>query len=183
MDGPEGASEDVTTSASSSASLGSKTSRLQRELAWVEEMARTHKKTYQVWQHRKLILSALPSPDLDQEMDFIGTVLTQDSKNYHTWAYRQWLLLQYGGSQQPSDTSNGSTASAKVWDGELAYVQKLLQEDARNNSAWNHRFFILFGSRRAEAGPAKIGLKDDKAETSTSSEKDNVAKCVAIEAE
>jgi hypothetical protein len=33
-----------------------------------------------------------------------------------------------------------------VWDGELEYAEKLLTEDVRNNSAWNHRFFIVFES-------------------------------------
>lgn len=29
---------------------------------------------------------------------------------------------------------------------ELASVETLLGKDVRNNSAWNHRFFLLFGS-------------------------------------
>lgn len=33
-----------------------------------------------------------------------------------------------------------------MWDGELAYADKLLEEDLRNNSAWNHRFFVAFES-------------------------------------
>ncbi len=30
-----------------------------------------------------------------------------------------------------------------LWDGELDYVDKLLNEDIRNNSAWNQRFFVI----------------------------------------
>ena len=30
-----------------------------------------------------------------------------------------------------------------LWDGELDYVEKLLQEDHRNNSAWNQRYFVI----------------------------------------
>lgn len=30
-----------------------------------------------------------------------------------------------------------------LFDDELAYVDKLISEDVRNNSAWNQRFFVL----------------------------------------
>lgn len=29
------------------------------------------------------------------------------------------------------------------WDGELEFTERLLQEDVRNNSAWNQRYFVL----------------------------------------
>lgn len=33
-----------------------------------------------------------------------------------------------------------------LWDqGEIEYVDTLLKTDVRNNSAWNHRFFLVFG--------------------------------------
>lgn len=33
-----------------------------------------------------------------------------------------------------------------LWEqGELEYVDELIETDVRNNSAWNHRFFIHFG--------------------------------------
>lgn len=33
-----------------------------------------------------------------------------------------------------------------LWEkGEVEYVDKLLDQDVRNNSAWNHRFFVIFG--------------------------------------
>jgi protein farnesyltransferase/geranylgeranyltransferase type-1 subunit alpha len=42
---------------------------------------------------------------------------------------RQWLVKRFD-----------------LWDqGELEYVNELIVKDVRNNSAWNHRFFILFG--------------------------------------
>lgn len=31
----------------------------------------------------------------------------------------------------------------KLWDGELEYVEELLEEDVRNNSAWNQRHFVI----------------------------------------
>jgi protein farnesyltransferase/geranylgeranyltransferase type-1 subunit alpha len=30
-----------------------------------------------------------------------------------------------------------------LWEGELDFISRLLQEDVRNNSAWNQRYFVL----------------------------------------
>lgn len=40
--------------------------------------------------------------------------------------YRQWVLREFG-----------------LWDQELAYIDSLLKEDLRNNSAWNQRYFVV----------------------------------------
>jgi len=53
----------------------------------------------------------------------------KDAKNYHVWSYRQWLVRKFG-----------------LWDqGEIEEVERLLMRDVRNNSAWNHRWFLVFG--------------------------------------
>jgi hypothetical protein len=52
--------------------------------------------------------------------------LDDDSKNYHAWAHRQVVV-----------------ACGAAWQQEQLYVQRLLAEDVRNNSAWNQRFFVL----------------------------------------
>ncbi|TFY73615.1 hypothetical protein EWM64_g10397 [Hericium alpestre] len=38
-----------------------------------------------------------------------------------------------------------------MWAGELAFVERLLEKDLRNNSAWHHRFFVVF-ERGSESG-------------------------------
>ena len=67
-----------------------------------------------------------------QELAFVRTVLSDsgDAKNYHAWGHRQWVLRTFGG-----------------WEAELAYVEELLQQDLRNNSAWNQRFYVLQSSQ------------------------------------
>ena len=55
-----------------------------------------------------------------------------DTKNYHTWAYRQWLLAEFN--------------SPELWAGELDFVEMMLRHDVRNNSAWHHRFFVVWES-------------------------------------
>jgi protein farnesyltransferase/geranylgeranyltransferase type-1 subunit alpha len=31
----------------------------------------------------------------------------------------------------------------KLWDGEFAFIEEMLKQDPRNNSAWNQRFFVV----------------------------------------
>ena len=76
------------------------------------------------------LISTLPS----KELSFLAKVLAKDAKNYHVWAYRQWLVEHF--SLWPTSESKGS---------ELFFIDSLLANDVRNNSAWNHRYFVLFG--------------------------------------
>ncbi len=51
------------------------------------------------------------------------------NKMFHLWFninFRQWVLKEF-----------------QLWESELAYVKQLLTEDLRNNSAWNHRYFVI----------------------------------------
>jgi len=52
-----------------------------------------------------------------------------DAKNYHVWSYRQWVVRRFD-----------------LWEkGELESTEEMLKKDIRNNSAWNHRWFVVFG--------------------------------------
>lgn len=123
---------------------------LRAELGWLDDLAHRNMKSYQVWQHRRLIVSELGEPG--RELEFVKENLDKDAKNYHTWGYRQWVLAHFGGlslALSPSSTSalagsKGAGDYPELWDGEEAYVDQLLQEDVRNNSAWNHRWFVNF---------------------------------------
>lgn len=120
----------------------------------MDAFAVNNMKTYQVWHHRRLLITHLttgtsetkpasdPLDTAQAELEFISRVLDVDTKNYHTWSYRQWLLAHF---DDPA-----------LWLGELPYVDDLLQADVRNNSAWHHRYFVVFGrGSRAQATPAE----------------------------
>ena len=123
---------------------------LRAELRWLDALAHGNMKSYQVWQHRRLVVAALGDPD--GELDFVAHNLARDAKNYHTWGYRQWLLAHFGGLDLPLSSevassvegSRGAGCFPQLWNGELDYVDSLLRQDVRNNSAWNHRWFTNF---------------------------------------
>lgn len=68
------------------------------------------------------------------ETAFIAQMFEQDPKNYHVWSYRQWLVKRFD-----------------LWgNDELDETAKLIEADVRNNSAWNHRYFVLTGNEQGE---------------------------------
>jgi len=98
---------------------------LKEELEKMEDAALEIMKCYQIWRHRQVLVDALNDPC--EEMEFLKEVFACDAKNYHTWAYRQWLMNRFN-----------------LFDkSELEYIDQLLSEDIRNNSAWNQRMFFF----------------------------------------
>jgi len=69
-------------------------------------------------------------------------MLSGDAKNYHVWSYRQWLIRRYElwTSRLPSGRASPFETTTEIQETEL-----YIQDDVRNNSAWNHRFFIITG--------------------------------------
>ena len=42
-----------------------------------------------------------------------------------------------------------------LWSDELAFTSKLINEDIRNNSAWNQRYFVLANTTDLEGEPVQ----------------------------
>ncbi|KAG6169086.1 hypothetical protein E4U24_002917 [Claviceps purpurea] len=108
------------------------------EINWLNEVAMSNLKNYQIWHHRQLLMDHyVPSIASEKEtvaklarteIQFVNTMLEEDAKNYHVWSYRQYLVKKLG-----------------MWNiTELAATQNLIEDDIRNNSAWAHRFFLIF---------------------------------------
>lgn len=103
---------------------------LGEELRYIETMAAESSKNYQLWHHRELItrIRGLSTEDIPHEKDFLKDMLEEDAKNYHVWCYRQWLCKNF--------------PDFRI--GEVDYTATLIKQDIFNNSAWNHRYFLLF---------------------------------------
>ncbi|KND91984.1 Protein farnesyltransferase/geranylgeranyltransferase type-1 subunit alpha [Tolypocladium ophioglossoides CBS 100239] len=108
------------------------------EITWLDEVALKNLKNYQIWHHRQLLMDyyypMIFGDDEDvkrlakSETDFIAMILAEDTKNYHVWSYRQYLVEKLG-----------------LWTpSELGATQSMIEDDVRNNSAWSHRFFVVF---------------------------------------
>ncbi|KAH7401908.1 hypothetical protein DE146DRAFT_445167 [Phaeosphaeria sp. MPI-PUGE-AT-0046c] len=108
---------------------------LKDEIAWLNPTALKHLKNYQIWHHRHTIIDAFGSPE--GEPEFINTMLEQDSKNYHVWSYRQWLVKRFDLFNKPE---------------ELDWTADMIDADVRNNSAWNHRYYLVVGGCDGKPG-------------------------------
>lgn len=131
---------------------------LKEEIEWLNKVSLKYLKNYQIWfvsgtaherlkskhphsflcrHHRQVLMSSREHfPTLPaQELDFLKEMFAQDSKNYHVWTYRHWLVRHF-----------------QLWDTarEIQDVEALIDADVRNNSAWNHRFVLRFGPRTNE---------------------------------
>ena len=138
----------------------------------MDELAVKFLKTYQVWHHRRLLVTI--TRKAKEELAFIQKGLQVDEKNYHTWSYRQWILAHFGGTgnnntfttttttttKSTSDTENHieNVEDNSLWEGELDFIDSMLNSDIRNNSAWHHRFFVVWacGIREGEEDRAHI---------------------------
>ena len=106
---------------------------------------RPRREAYRIHRHhRQVIMSHIPTLP-PTETSFLARMFAQDAKNYHVWSYRQWLVRHFS-----------------IWDNELPYVESLLHSDVRNNSAWNHRWFVVFAQH---TDPQKHSIKNDDADT------------------
>lgn len=115
------------------------------ELAWLNGVSLKYLKNYQIWHHRQVLLeSQTHFPNIpEKELDFLMEMFAQDSKNYHVWTYRHWLVRRFN-----------------LWDlpREIEDVESLIKADVRNNSAWNHRYMLRFGPRSERAGMENSGF-------------------------
>ncbi|EWG42793.1 protein farnesyltransferase/geranylgeranyltransferase type I alpha subunit [Fusarium verticillioides 7600] len=122
------------------------------EITWLNEVALSNLKNYQIWNHRQLLMDYYyPLIEEDtatvrqlarSETQFITKMLESDAKNYHVWSYRQYLV-----------------SKLSMWTmSELLSTQNHIEEDVRNNSAWSHRFYLVFSDPTAStpgSGPTE----------------------------
>ncbi|KAJ2996892.1 CAAX geranylgeranyltransferase alpha subunit [Globomyces sp. JEL0801] len=113
--------------------INSLQSDLDQEWIFLNDLGAHNPKSYQIWyskyvnpvRHQRQALSERASTP-KVEIEYVNRMIEMDSKNYHAWSYRQWLVRTHN-----------------IWEAEMKESDYWIQNDVRNNSAWNHRFFIL----------------------------------------
>lgn len=113
---------------------------LLEELDWCEEVALENEKNYQIWNYRQRVIELiLEDPEkaaqfqYRREYPIIQMMLGLDAKNHHVWLYRNWYVQKFN----LFDDLN-----------EISSVAALIDLDVRNNSAWTHRFFLIFSQKK-----------------------------------
>lgn len=115
--------------------IGALKSDLAAELLLTSRVIADSSKNYQVWHHRRWIVTQLGAAAVPGELAITASVMGEDSKHYHAWSHRQWLLQHFD--------------AEAVWEGEDAFTAAMIAADVRNNSAWSHRYLALTRGRPA----------------------------------
>ncbi|KAF7295305.1 Rab geranylgeranyltransferase [Mycena indigotica] len=117
---------------------------LTEDLNMTTAALRLHPKVYWIWNHRRWCLENVPNgPGTDEEGDIDGwrktnwdremfvvdKMLDADSRNFHAWSYRRYVLAGMP-VRRPETT-------------ELAYTTRKIEANFSNFSAWHQRTKLL----------------------------------------
>jgi len=112
---------------------------LDEELDHTMALLRQHPKVYWIWNHRRWSLENMPDTPSevggqpgfwkrqrwDRELAMVEKMLDRDSRNFHAWNYRRYVLASH--------------PVPKTVEDELAYTEKKIQANFSNFSAWHQR--------------------------------------------
>ncbi|CAM9854103.1 unnamed protein product, partial [Heterosigma akashiwo] len=121
---------------------------LEKELTMISHFLKLHPKGYQGWYHRRFV--AEKTGCFKKELKFTEECLTiedtfeltSNSKNYHSWCHRQWALKMIL-AMNDGNENDGESIIVQILEDEIKFVEAMIAKDLRNNSAWNHRWFVL----------------------------------------
>ncbi|GKT36143.1 hypothetical protein ADUPG1_009163 [Aduncisulcus paluster] len=137
---------------------------LNAELEFTHQFILKSIKVFQLWNHLEEIISKYRDSILKSEISeeekaktlktlaigeiaFSTSVLDVDSKNYHCWTYRQFIIRTFD-----------------IYEGELAFSQSLIVKDRLNNSAWSYRMWVIdYWFSRYSTDPKFLKLPSDMA--------------------
>lgn len=106
---------------------------LTEELYFVTQQLHRSPKSYWIWNHRMWCLQMDHLSDWDGELKLIDKFLQVDSRNYHVWSYRRFII-----GCQKRDT-NVDLSDELIDYNEFKFTTKMINKDISNYSAWHNR--------------------------------------------
>lgn len=99
-------------------------------------------KCYWIWNYRLWVLNEaterLPTPAArkvwETELGLIGKMLHRDSRNFHAWGYRRFVVEQL---------ENPQLGGESMVEAEFAYSTSKIEANLSNFSAWHHRSQLI----------------------------------------
>ncbi|CAG8552390.1 5775_t:CDS:2 [Diversispora eburnea] len=90
---------------------------------------------------------ALKDERSERALSLTEKIIKHNPAHYTIWHYRQQILFSLEKdlyNELDFITDQWIIKTYNLWDKELAFIDKLLDDDVRNNSAWNQRYFVIF---------------------------------------
>eukprot|EP00792_Barthelona_sp_PAP020_P007247 TRINITY_DN3131_c1_g1_i1.p1 TRINITY_DN3131_c1_g1~~TRINITY_DN3131_c1_g1_i1.p1 ORF type:complete len:298 (+),score=73.30 TRINITY_DN3131_c1_g1_i1:464-1357(+) len=105
---------------------------IEQQTKLVDDVVKGFARSYQLWNHRQWMVKNFRCHEA--ELVITAQILSNDQKNYHCWSHRQWVITYM---------KENNLADANFIDQELTYSMDMIEQDFFNNSAFNHRYFML----------------------------------------
>lgn len=105
---------------------------LTSELDFTVSLVRSHPKCYWIWNHRKWALQTIPEPNWKQEFYLVSKMLELDSRNFHGWNYRRYVVAKMEEISQKTLTKQ-----------EFDFTTEKINQNFSNFSAWHNRTKLL----------------------------------------
>ncbi|CAD6944445.1 unnamed protein product [Tilletia controversa] len=118
-----------------------------RELEFTASILDIDAKNYHTWVYRQWVLCFFGGLPPTSALRDTSTASAPPPVPVPAPTYSAPSAVQPNSGEAEAEAAQGTFP--QLWDGELAFTDGLLESDVRNNSAWNHRFFVLFASGRA----------------------------------
>lgn len=118
---------------------------LGEDLQLVKTMMREYPKCYWIWNHRRWCLEELSKnhmADWTYELGLILKVLQTDSRNFHGWHYRRYVVASMENELKKS-AENPQLAELNLCLNEYKYATSKIEKDISNFSAWHNRSKLI----------------------------------------
>lgn len=139
---------------------------IQGDLHLTFTLLRKFPKCYWIWNHRDWLLQrgeSLLGADAAHklwsgELQLINKMLHADSRNFHAWGYRRFVVSQLERLTAPESTSPSLAES------EFEYTTKMIKNNLSNFSAWHNRSQLIpriLNKRNADAKARRTFLASE----------------------
>jgi len=142
---------------------------LGQELQFLLPLLMKFPKCYWIWNHRYWVLKqiserlqlATAQTYWNGELVLVGKMLGRDSRNFHGWDYRRFVIQELRRLQETARSSKSETetppsadtstrsstqdgaASETITESEFAYTTKMIKGNLSNFSAWHNRSKLI----------------------------------------
>ncbi|PVH96535.1 protein prenylyltransferase [Periconia macrospinosa] len=130
-------------------SNGSAEQLIQDDILLTFALLRKFPKCYWIWNHRDWLLNKAESElgaDTGRqlwagELQIVSKMLHVDSRNFHAWSYRRFVVQQL---KRLASTTHAQTMSTKtLTESEFDYTTKMIKTNLSNFSAWHNRSKLI----------------------------------------
>ncbi|GMF06699.1 unnamed protein product [[Candida] boidinii] len=116
---------------------------IEDDLSFTVEQLYKFPKCYWIWDHRKWLLKLNNLTNLKNELKLIHVFFQSDSRNYHVWQYRRYIIeLIINRLMSTASPKSGEIIDEKISlinFNEFLFTTSMINKDISNYSAWHNR--------------------------------------------